>query len=134
MVQPEPYFCVAHRGEHERPRDEEQRKLPALISERKTALVAYDGVHHWKTGAEPAHQSLDEHETGDDARNGWGLDIDGEWGLVAHTGLVSLLLEKDYTDDKVKEACPDKVRFAFGDTRMQKGAEANEKGEPRDDG
>ena len=134
MVQPEPDFYVAHRHEHERACDEEQRELPALVPERKTALVTHDGVHHRETGAEPSHQPLDEHEPGDDTCNGRGFDVDGERGLVAHAGLVFLLLEKDNADDKVKKARPDKVRLAFGDARVQKGTEANEKDESRDDG
>ena len=134
MVEPEPDFHVAHGDEHERPRDEEQRKLPALVAERIAAFVAYDGVHHRETGTKTAHQALDEHEPGNHACDGGRLDIDRERGLVTYAGLVFLLLEKDDADDKVEKAGSEKVRFAFGDARVQKGAEADEKDESRDDG
>ena len=134
MVEPEPDFHVAHGHEHERPCDEEQRELPALVAERIAAFVAYDGVHHRETGAKTAHQALNEHEPGNHACDGGSLDIYRKRGLVTHAGLVFLLLEKDYADDKVEKAGPEKVGFAFGDTRVQKGAEADEEDESRDDG
>ncbi len=134
MVEPEPDFHVAHGDEHERPCDEKQRELPALVAERIAAFVAYDGVHHRETGAKTAHQALDEHEPGNDSCDGGRLDIDGERGLVTHAGLVFLFLEKDDADDKIEKACSEEVGFAFGDPRVQKSAETDEKGEPRDDG
>ena len=134
VVEPEPDFHVAHGDEHERPSDEEQRKLPALVAERIAAFVAYDGVHHWKTGAKTAHQALDEHESGNHACDGGCFYIYRKRSLVTHAGLVFLFLEKDDADDKVEKAGPEKVCFAFGDARVQKGAETDEKGEPRDDG
>ena len=134
MVEPEPDFHVAHGDEHERPCDEKQRELPALIAERIAALVAYNGVHHRETGAKTAHQAFDEHETGNDSCDGGCLDIDGERGLVTYSGLVFLFLEKDDADDKIEKACSEEVGFAFGDPRVQKSAETDEKGEPRDDG
>ena len=134
MVEPEPDFHVAHGDEHERPCDEKQRELPALVAERIAALVAYDGVHHRETGAKTAHQALDEHEAGNDSCDGGRLDIDGERGLVTHAGLVFLFLEKDDADDKIEKACSKEVGFAFGDARVQKSAETDEKSEPCDDG
>ena len=55
MVEPETDFYVAHGCEHEWPCDEEERELSALVAERVTALVAYDGVHHREAGAKTAH-------------------------------------------------------------------------------
>ena len=105
-----------------------------MVAKRKTALVAHDGVHHRETGAKTAHEPLDEHEPRDNACDGRCLYIYRERGLVTHAGLVFLLLEKDNADDKVEKACSDKIRFAFGDARVQKSAEADEKGKPGNDG
>ena len=55
MVEPETDFHIAHGHEHERTCDEEERELPALVAERVTAFVAYDGVHHREAGAKTAH-------------------------------------------------------------------------------
>ena len=114
MIESESDFYISHGDEHERPCDEEERKLAALVTERKTALIAHDGVHHRETGAKTAHQSLDEHEPGDDTCDSGRLYIYREWSLVMHAGFVFLLLEKDNADDQVKKACSDKIRFAFG--------------------
>ena len=127
MVESKADFYVAHRCKHEWPCDEEERELSALVAERIAALVAYDGIHHREAGAETAHQALDEHEAGNDACDGGRLDVNRERGLVAHTGFVLLLLEENHADDKVKNACADKVRFAFRDARVQKCPERDEK-------
>jgi len=132
VVESETDFHIAHGDEHERPRDKEERELPALVAERVTAFVAYDGIHHRKAGAKTAHQALDEHEAGNDACDGGCLDVNRERGLVAHAGFVLLLLEENYADDKVKYTSADKVRFAFGDACMQKCPERDKKGESCD--
>ena len=64
VVPPEARLDKVHLDEHERPRDEEQRELTALVAQRIAALVTYDGVHHRETCTEPAHKPLDDHETG----------------------------------------------------------------------
>ena len=128
MVESESDFYVSHGDKHERPGNEEERTLPALVAERKTALVAHDGVHHREACAKTAHEPFDEHEPGDDACDGRCFYIYRERSLVTYAGLVLLLLEKDNAYDKVEKACSDKIRFAFGDTRVQKSAEADEKG------
>ena len=128
MVESESDFHVSHGDEHERSCDKEERKLPALVAKRKTALVAHDGVHHREAGAKTAHESFDEHESGDDACDCRCFYIYRERSFVTYAGLVFLLLEKDDADDKVKKACSDKIRFAFGDTRVQKCSEGDEKG------
>lgn len=128
MVESKADFYVAHRYKHEWPCDEEERELSALVAERIAALVAYDGIHHREAGAETAHQALDEHEAGNDACDGGRLDVNRERGLVAHTGFVLLLLEENHADDKVKNACADKVRFAFRNARVQKCPERDKEG------
>ena len=130
VVESEADFYVAHGHEHEWPCDEEERELPALVAERVTALVAYDGIHHREAGAKTAHQALDEHEPRNDACNGGRLDVNGKRSLVAHAGFVLLFLEENHADDKVKNASADKVCFAFRDAGVQKCSECNEKREP----
>ena len=93
VVPSETCLDEVHFDEHERPCDEEQRGLAALVAQRESALVAHDGVHHRKTCTKSAHEPLDEHEPRDDARDGWCLDIEGEGSLVACPRLVGLLLE-----------------------------------------
>ena len=104
--------------------------MSALVAERKTALVAHDGIHHREAGAKAAHQALDEHQPGNDTCNGGRLDVNGERSLVAHAGLVLLLLEKDDADDKVKKAGADKVGFALGNVCVQECAESDEERKP----
>ena len=108
--------------------------MPALVAERIAALVAHDGIHHRETGAKAAHQALDKHEARNDTCNGGRLDVNGEWSLVAHAGLVLLLLEKDDADDQVKKAGSDKVGIAFGDVCVQKSSERDEKCKPCNNG
>ena len=127
MVESKADFYVAHRYKHEWPCDEEERELSALVAERIAALVAYDGIHHREAGAETAHQALDEHEAGNDACDGGRLDVNRERGLVTYAGLVFLLLEENHADDQVKNASADKVDFAFGNARVQKCPERDEK-------
>ena len=105
-----------------------------MIAKRIATFVAHDGIHHRKTCAESAHQTLDKHEPGNNPCNGGSLDVNGKRGLVTYAGLVFLLLEKDDSDDKVKEASDDKVGFAFGNVRVQKCSESDKKSQPGNDG
>ena len=132
VVQVQEYLDVAHFGEHERPCDEEQRELAALVAQRESALVAHDGVHHRETCTKSAHEPLYEHEPRDDARDGRGLDVDGEGSLVAGPGLVGLLLEEDDSHDKVEDAYGDKVGFPFGDAGHEERSQRDKEGEARD--
>ena len=134
MVQVQEYLEVAHLGEHERARDEEQRELPALVAQREARFVAHDGVHHWEARAEPAHEPFYDHEACDDARDGRRLDVHGERCLVAHSGLVLLLLEEDDAHGKVEEADPDKVGLTVRDSGHQECPERDEEGQAEGDG
>ena len=128
MVPPEARLDKVHLDEHERPRDEEQRELTALVAQRIAALVTYDGVHHRETCTEPAHKTLDEHEPGDDARDGRGLDIDGEGRLVADSGLVFLRLEKEDADGQVKQANAYENGFAVGNAGHEERTQRDKEG------
>ena len=132
MVQVQEYLDVAHLGEHERPCDEEQRELAALVAQRESAFVAHDGVHHREACTKSAHEALDEHEPRDDARNGRSLDVDGEGSLVACPGLVGLLLEEDDSHDEVEDAYGDKVCFPFGDAGHEERSQRDKEGEASD--
>ena len=134
MVQVQEYLEVAHLGEHERARYEEQRKLPALVTQRKARFVAHDGVHHWEARAEPAHEPLYDHEARDDARDSGSLDVDGQGSLVADSGLVFLLLEEDDAHGEVEKAGPDEEGFPVRDAGHQEGPERDEEGKAEGDG
>ena len=101
-----------------------------MVAERIAAFVANDGIHHREAGAKTAHQAFDEHEAGNDTCDGGRLDVNRERGLVAHAGFILLLLEENHADDKVENASADKIRFAFGDARMQKCPECDKEGKP----
>ena len=77
---------------------------------------------------------LDDHESRDDARDGRGLDVHGERGLVPHAGLVFLLLEQDYAYGEVECAHPEEHGLGIGDYGHQEGAEGDKEGEPERDG
>ena len=66
--------------------------------------------------------------TGNDTCDGGRLDVNWERGLVAHAGFVLLLLEENYTDNKVENASADKVCFAFRDAGVQKCSERDKEG------
>ena len=133
VVQVQEYLDVAHLGEHERPCDEEEGELAALVAQRESALVAHDGVHHREACTKSAHEVLDEHEPGDDARDGGGLDVDGERGLVAHARLVGLRLEQDDADGEVEKADPYEYGLVVGDAGHEERAQRDKEGEARDD-
>lgn len=132
VVQVQEYLDVAHLGEHERPCDEEQRKLATLVAQRESALVAHDGVHHWEACTKSTHESLDEHESCDDARDGRSLDIDGEGSLVAGSGFVGLLLEQDNADGEVEKADPYEYGFVVGDAGHEERSQCDKEGEASD--
>ena len=128
MVQSETDFYVTHLDEHEWPCNQEQRQLPALVAQGIAAFVAHDGIHHGETGAESAHEALDQHQSAYDARNGGCLDVNGERGLVAHAGFVALLLEHDNAHDKVEGANAQEACFGIRNARHQEGAECYKEG------
>ena len=132
VVPPEAGLDEVHLDEHERPRDEEQGELAALVAEREAALVAHDGVHHREACTKSAHEVLDEHEPGDDARDGGGLDVDGERGLVAHARLVGLRLEQDDADGEVEKADTYEDGLVVGDAGHEERAQRDKEGESRD--
>ena len=107
--------------------------MATLVAQRESALVAHDGVHHWEACTKSTHEPLDEHEPRDDARDGRGLDIDGEGRLVAGSGFVGLLLEQDNADGEIKKANPYENGFVVGDAGHEERAQRDKEGESCDD-
>ena len=132
VVPPETRLNEVHLDEHERPRNEEQRELAALVAQRESALIAHDGVHHWEACTKSTHESLDEHESCNDARDGRSLDIDGEGSLVAGSGFVGLLLEQDNADGEIKKANPYENGFVVGDAGHEERSQRDKEGEASD--